>query len=144
MKNVIHIVDGQAVRSQVPNDWICCTVTGEYRPPEEFRHGEDEHQTRTNCTRTYEMRISEWAHYREVQKQLEPEIKRLQQELEIENADQNWGVPIGELITQLQEILAANPDARYCGPDIEVKKGGYRNLYDIDEGYYHPEDYYGI
>lgn len=142
MKTVIHIVDGQVVRSQVPNDWIKCTVTGEYRPPEEFQDEGIDYQTRTNCTRSYYMSREEMDQCRGLQKQLQPEIDRLQLELEIENADQNWGMPIGELITQLQGILAANPDARYCGPDIEVKKGGYKNLYDIDEGYYRSGDYY--
>lgn len=141
MKNVIHIVDGQAVRSQVPNDWIRCTVTGEYRPPEEFRHGEEDRQTRTNCSRTYEMHISEWAHYQEVQKQLQPEIKRMEKALLMEIQDNSDGIPIDQLIHELQEILAANPNARYVGPAIELKPG-YKNLYDIDEGYYQSGDYY--
>lgn len=141
MKNVIHIVDGQAVRSQVPNDWIKCTVTGEYRPPEEFRHGEEDRQTRTNCSRTYEMHISEWAHYREVQKQLEPEIKRMEKELLKEIQENSDGIMLEHLIFYLQDYLAANPDARYVGPPIELKPG-YKNLYDIDEGYYRPENYW--
>jgi len=59
MKTVLHIKDNTPVIEMVPDNWLQCSISFEYRPPEEFRNEGDQFQTRTNCTRTYKMRMAE-------------------------------------------------------------------------------------
>lgn len=51
---VAHLKDGQFSVDEVPDDWIQCSVSHEYRPREEFCDPNGV-QVRTNCERTYQM-----------------------------------------------------------------------------------------
>jgi len=51
MKTVIHVVNEKITQEEVPDDYILCSISGEYRPKDEFCT--DEKMTRTNCYRTY-------------------------------------------------------------------------------------------
>lgn len=136
MQTVVHIVNGEVVRAEVPTDWILCSVSGEYRPPEEYCKQGEQHQSRTNCTRTYLMPSKDSALLSESVKKLGPALKKMKAELHHEMQEKKAGMPIADYITMLQEIAASNPNARIvCVDDgyIDVPcvqlLDGYKNLY---------------
>ena len=53
MKTVIDIKTMTLI--QVPDQWIQCSVCGEYHSPAAYRKPDQEKQSRTNCTSCYEM-----------------------------------------------------------------------------------------
>lgn len=143
MKKVAHIVNGEAVISQVPDDWIECSVTGEYRPPEEFRKEGETHQTRTNCTRAYLMPVKEWEGYEKLRKDPEIVKKLYFMNLQIkEEALRNFmdtqaGTSVEDLIAMLMQIQKQNPNARFViGDNLDPidydRVSGSKNLYTLE------------
>jgi hypothetical protein len=140
MKTVVHIVDSQVVAQDVPDDWIECSVLGEYRPPEEFRKPGETTQTRTNCTRAYEMPLEEWEHHKKVKLSLQQEIKKKTNELWQEKQNSVAGVSIDAMIAMLSSLQETNPNARIvvrltgeselCGPEV-AQVHGYKNVWEI-------------
>jgi len=136
MQTVVHIVDGHVVRAEVPTDWILCSVSGEYRPPEEYCKQGEQHQSRTNCTRTYLMPLNEMKLLSDSVKQLGRALEKMKAEVRHEMQDKNAGMPIADYITMLQEIAASNPNARivyvdngcFDVPYVQLMDG-YNNLY---------------
>lgn len=139
---VAHIIDEKVVVSEVPDNWIKCSVLGEFRPPEEYRNEGEDYQSRTNCTRAYMMPTSEWVHHKEVAKKLKPELDRAIAKLGRELMEKTAGISVDSLIEMLLEIKAENPDARvavcYDGevdsPSIiklEIANHTFSNLYQI-------------
>ena len=112
MKTVIHVVDGKVVRQEVPDNWIQCSVLGEFRPPEEFRKEGEVYQSRTNCTRAYLMPQSEWKIHIAKLLELKPEIARMEQKLRDEMFEKTAGVSVDELIAKLESVKKQNPNAR--------------------------------
>lgn len=133
---VVHIVDGQVTRAEVPSDWILCSISGEYRPTEEFHNEGEDHQSRTNCTKTYLMTISEMELMRTQVKKLQPAVDKMTAAVRHEMQDKNAGIAIADYIVMLQKFAADNPNARIVDMwDGEVsyphltKVDGYNNLY---------------
>ena len=123
MKTVLHIKDGKPLIEEVPSDWIECSISGEYRPAEEFRKEGEDSQSRTNCTRTYEMP------YDEMQKEktrkedikLSYEYKELKQKFEEIQKKKRFtsdlksnAMTVEDLISILQEY---NPKALIVGTE---------------------------
>lgn len=136
MKTVVHIVEGQVVRAEVPKDWICCSVFGEYRPPEEFRNEGQDKQSRTNCTRAYLMPFDEMQLVSALTKKLQRSVDKMTLELYHEMQDKTAGIAIADYIALLQSFAASNPNARIvdmwedqvCYPHL-AQVDGYTNLY---------------
>ena len=133
---VVHIVEGQVTRAEVPSEWILCSISGEYRPPEEFRKEGEDHQSRTNCTKTYLMTISEMELMRTQVKKMQPAVDKMTAAVRHEMQDKNAGIAIADYIVMLQKFAADNPNARIVDMwDGEVsyphltKVDGYNNLY---------------
>lgn len=138
MKHVVHIVDGIVTRADVPDNWIQCSISGEYRPPEEFRREGEAHQSRTNCTRTYLMTMVDSAALAAQLKKLMPAVAKMQTEVQRELLDKTAGISVAECIAMLQEIAASNPNARivkiddgYMDPPCLEGVVGYNNLYSL-------------
>lgn len=136
MKTVVHIVEGQAVRAEVPSDWILCSVFGEYRPPEEFRNEGQAQQSRTNCTRAYELPFGDMQLVSALTNKLQRDVDKLQAAVYHEMQEKNAGVSVTEYIAMLQVFAASHPNARIVDLwDGEVsyphltKVDGYTNLY---------------
>lgn len=136
MKTVVHIVEGQVTRAEVPSEWILCSISGEYRPPEEFRNEGENHQSRTNCTKTYLMTISDTILMRALIKKLQPAVDEMTAKVRHEMQDKNAGIAVADYIAMLQKFAADNPNARIVDMwDDEVsyphltKVDGYNNLY---------------
>jgi hypothetical protein len=135
-KPVVHIVDGQVTRAEVPMDWILCSITGEYRPPMEFRNEGQVDQSRTNCTRAYWMSIEEMQLVKAQTKKLQPALTEMHFKVRHEMQEKTAGMSIAEYIAILQEFAIHNPDARIvdlweeevCYPSINQVEG-YKNLF---------------
>ena len=132
MKTVAHIVNEKVVRQQVPDDWIQCSVLGEFRPPEEFRQEGEINQSRTNCTRAYLMPLTEWEHHKDVAKKLNKQLDAEWQKIRDEQLEKNAGASIDELIAMLQDLKNTNPDARIV---IEVEDQWHYPFIDAVRGY---------
>jgi predicted phage-related endonuclease len=136
MTTVVHIVEGVVTRAEVPKDWILCSISGEYRPPEEFRNEGQVQQSRTNCTRTYLMSIGEMELLKAQVKRLQPAVAEMTAEVQHEMQEKTAGMSIAEYIAVLQEFAINNPDARIvdlwddevCYPSINQVEG-YKNLF---------------
>jgi hypothetical protein len=135
-QTIVHIVDGQVVRAEVPRDWIVCSISGEYRPPEEFREEGKDNQSRTNCTRTYLMTVSEMELLRAQIKKLQPAVHKMTADCYHEMQDKTAGIAVADYITMLRLFAADNPNARIVDAwDGEVsfphltKVDGFNNLY---------------
>jgi hypothetical protein len=136
MTTVVHIVEGVVTRAEVPKDWILCSISGEYRPPEEFRNEGQVQQSRTNCTRTYLMSIGEMELLKAQMKKLQPALQKMSAEVRHEMQEKTAGMSIAEYIAVLQEFAASNPNARIvdqwddevCYPSIK-QVDGYKNLF---------------
>lgn len=135
-KTVVHIIEGQVTRAEVPNDWMLCSVFGEYRPPEEFRNEGQTEQSRTNCTRAYTMPYGELMLTAALTKKMQPAVNKMTAALYHEKQDNGAGISVTDYIAMLQVFAATNPDARIvdmwdgevCYPHLE-KVDGYKNLY---------------
>lgn len=139
-KTVIHIVDKQVVRQEVPENWMPCSVTGEYLAPEEFRWDGESYQTRTNGLKAYNMPQAEWAEYAALCESLNDEIARQRKILQKEMFELKGGTSVDDLIAQLQSVKAANPNARIVtkgdygweGTGVSyTPEDGYKNIYSI-------------
>jgi len=136
MQTVIHIVDGEVIRAEVPSNWIQCSISGEFRPPEEYRKDGQQHQSRTNCTRTYLMPMVDSNLLSDSIKKLGPAVAKMQAIVRQEIMDNTAGMPIADYIAMLQEIAASNPNARivsnddgyFYTPNVELISP-YTNLY---------------
>lgn len=141
MKTVVHIIDEKVVVSEVPDEWIRCSVTGEFRPFEEFCGDGKDYQTRTNCTRAYMMPLSEWDYYKGVRKRLAPEIERIQDKLYHWCQEKSAGSSIDEMVAMLLELKDRNPNARIVFRDednamhepIVRISAGFSNVYEITQ-----------
>ncbi len=140
MKTVVHIVNEAVQVDSIPDDWIKCSVLGEFRPPEEFRGDGKDHQSRTNCTRAYLMPMKEWEYHKEVQKKLASEIARQSDILYTEQQEKTAGISIDELIATLQQFRQQHPSARIvvCDEDGDLstvstpqRVDGFKNVFYI-------------
>lgn len=146
MKTVIHIIDTTPIISELPDDWIECSVTGEYRPPEEYRSFGKDYQTRTNCTKSYEMTFDLNKEASDKTKEIKKsrEYKLLEKKLCNTQENKNQGIPVSVMIDSLMELLKDNPSARlvmtqegyYCYDKfadvyLPEKLNGYKDLYVI-------------
>jgi len=135
---VAHIVNGEVVRGEVPLDWIKCSVSGEYRPHQEFRNEDQHYQSRTNCTRTYMMSSAEMQALSKQTAAQQSKVRYLEQQMYREAQDDVAGVSVADLIAELQRLQAANPNARIVVSEdgdwtstIVDKVSGYNNLYTL-------------
>ena len=139
MKTVIHIVDEKVVRQEVPDDWIQCSVLGEYRPPEEFRSEGELHQSRTNCTRAFLMPLKEWDHHKAVAEKLKKHLTAEIEKLHHEQLETTVGVSVDDMIARLMDIKQKNPNARIVvacdgcidNPDVRPMDG-FRNVFVVE------------
>ena len=112
--NVVNIVDGISRIMAVPDSYIQCSVSGEFRPPEEFQR--DGVQVRTNCIRTYnmssdDMNVEQQA-FLNIQKTAD--YKKLVKVLCDQNDALANSILVSTMIAWLRELVSQNPNARIC------------------------------
>lgn len=111
----LHVVDGQPVIEEIPTNWILCSVSYEFRPPEEYMR--DGVQCRTNCLRTYMMPMEEMNALKEKTQEIvlssayRAKYRELREIIERQELRKS-SISIQDMIAKLQEIAQANPDAR--------------------------------
>ena len=112
----LHIVNGQPVIEEIPVNWIMCSVSGEFRPPEEFMR--DGVQCRTNCYRTFMMPFEEMNALKEQTREIflssayrfkYRELREIVEKQELLKSS----ISIQDMIAKLQEIAQAYPHARF-------------------------------
>jgi len=125
IKSVVNIIEDLddnllAVIQDVPESWRECSVTGEWRPKEEFM--KDGVLVRTNCEKSYNMSSDEMttrnSKTNEFKKsvQYKNAVKRLEFTCDLnENS-----ISVKDMIESLSELLANNPNAR-----LVVTQAGY-------------------
>lgn len=118
---VLHLVNKTPIIQEVPDSYILCSISGEYRAKEEYTSN-GVFQTRTNCTSTYLMPTKDMeALELEVQKiRLSKAYTELQRGLKKERELFHNSLSIDFLIQELQKIKDSNEDAR-----IVVTQDGY-------------------
>lgn len=127
---VVHIIDGNVVCSEVPENWIMCSISGEYRPPEEFRNEGEVHQSRTNCTRTYLMPSSKIEILRESVNKMKQRVCKMENDIRIAKINETAGIPILEYIETLKKFALENPSARIVADYDDL--GAPEDLFNID------------
>ena len=110
---VLHLINKIPVIQEVPNNYILCSISGEYRPKEEYTSNGTE-QTRTNCTSTYLMSTEESKVLKlETEKiKLSNSYQNLRRELHNEQLLFNNSVSIDFLIEELQKIREVDKTAQ--------------------------------
>lgn len=114
MKKVVNIIDGVPQIMEVPDNYVQCSISGEFRPPEEFMRGGE--IVRTNCTRTYEMPSDDMEVLRRkiFFVKHSPEYSKLVNGLRSEVASIEWSIPAQQMIDWLKTLVEHNPNARVC------------------------------
>ncbi|QHS09057.1 hypothetical protein [Sinimarinibacterium sp. NLF-5-8] len=117
MKKVINIIDGIPKIDTVPDDYIECSVSGEYRPPAEFQR--DGKMVRTNCLRTFNLPDQFFAaeKKRTAIVKASREYLRLARQLEDQTNQLSASMPVEDLIAALQALPAGS---RVC-----IEQDGY-------------------
>ena len=146
--NIKLIIDKRvALIEEVPNNWRQCSVTGEFRPHEEFCNSEGK-LSRTNCTFSYLLPSKEWdAIEKEVdtiKKSQEYKIlvKKIQDDTDRQEFIKNT-LTIREFILKLQEydqdkLVTISCDRAPVGFDFQDRKYlgvDFLSLNDIDAGH---------
>ena len=146
----IKLIDGKRMPliEEVPNDWRQCTVTGEYRPFEEFCDSDGKY-VRTNALEAYHMPFDEMKKVKfEVHYLINysSEYKNLYAELRKEKLREEFvknSLTIKQLILKLQEYdqdklvtITCNRDpAGFDFQEDEYLGVKFLSLNDIDVGY---------
>jgi hypothetical protein len=126
MKTVVNIIglmsDGSfdlILIQKVPDDWRECSVSGEWRPLEEFGLNDNGNATRTNCTRTYMMNTDDYKATKEAFEKLKSSGDYKAKEALIKkNANLMCNtMRIGDLIASLGKL---NPEDFVC-----ITQSGY-------------------
>lgn len=101
---VVNIINGVPSISSVPENYIRCSVSGEFRAVSEFETNGV--RSRTNCERTYKMPTEDMqklsAQTKKVQDSLE--YRKLERELTAQVTFYNGSIAVKDLIAQLQEL----------------------------------------
>jgi hypothetical protein len=124
MKKVIEIVDRKTLEiREVPDDYIHCSVSGEWHPPESFKEDFEPNQSRANCKWTYSslsfdsMRTMK----EETTKILASDnYRKLERSIRNERVAFDSSMPIQEMIEILQELQFIDPNAR-----VAITQDGY-------------------
>ena len=105
MKKVVNIVEGICKIDSVPDDWVRCSVSGEYRPKEEYFNS-DGFISRTNCERTYCMPLEEMQKLSRVTKEItqSPLFCDLSKSIEKEESLKNYSISVLEFIEKLNDL----------------------------------------
>lgn len=100
---VVNIIDGNPLIQEVPDDWIRCLVSGEFRPQDEFV---TDGRWRTNCKRTYELPTVDMHNLSAETKLVKnsEEFKKLQSFLQKEKAFEQNSISVKEMIKHLQSL----------------------------------------
>ena len=141
---IVNIINHELVISDVGDDWIRCSVSGEYRPKEEYY--EDGKMVRTNCIRTYKLSGREYDLEKEISTKLLKSNAANSKRIKINQdyTNHNEGIAVNDLIKILTDFAEKNPKARivatqegyYCDgqfADIHTPEPleTYPNLYSI-------------
>ena len=118
---VLHIINKTPVIQEVPDDYLLCSISGEFRPRIEFCNSEGVY-CRTNCTGTYMMTCNEMS-------TLETEISAIKKSHKYgelltllckEQVYYAGSISIDSIISDLLELKAKDPGAR-----IVITQAGY-------------------
>jgi len=106
MKTVIAIKTLSPIK--VPQEWIQCSVCGEYSSPTEYRKPDQENQSRTNCTSCYEM---QWNDMKALQQRTADIMKSWQyinvcNELKMGVTYKRSSISVEDMIYMLQKLPA--------------------------------------
>ena len=143
IKRIINLIDFDPIMMDVPSDWERCSVTGEFRPPEEFYNVGDNRKTRTNCTRSYMMSSEETRECKEKTRLVTASRKFANLTTALAhsiNYNEN-SVSIDEMLSALQELKLRHPSARL----IATQAGYYAegNLAEVYTNFSKPEETIG-
>lgn len=103
---VLHIVDGKITVSVIPSHWLQCSVSGEFRPPDEFVSAQG--HRRTNCTRTYNLPRDEYdlEKLRTQQTFASAEYRKIAAHRELMWSLKEYSVSVEDMIRCLQTLPA--------------------------------------
>lgn len=101
---VVNIIDGVPSIQNVPDNYLRCSVSGEFRPVEEFETNGV--RSRTNCERTFKMPYEEMQALTAQTKQQMQSIgfKKLLNKLTTQITFRDNSIAVKDLIAQLQEL----------------------------------------
>lgn len=143
MKTVIDICSFEHI--SVPENWIECSVCGEYHPPESYRKNDEEKQSRTNCVSCYNMPFQEMKDLEEfVAKRKKSELYRISvKQFQTKINYISNSISVEDMIAALQQLPT--------GARLVVTQEGYYaqgKLGDIftpqDEGIVGDQQYFSI
>lgn len=123
MKHVIGLTEsGLPEVIQVPDDFIECSVSGEWHPPSSFRDANENHQSRTNCEWTYRLSSTSMANLKAATEKAKNSVayRTLLNQLKKDREALESSIPIQQMIDDLLELQKEFPDARVC-----VTQDGY-------------------
>lgn len=122
MKTIINIKTCK--EESVPDDYIECSVCGEYHPPASYRKEGEAHQSRTNCASCYEASSETWKNLEDfVARQKDSDKYKLTvRVLKLKKTYLENSIPVEDMIAALQALpegsrLVMNHEGYYAaGP----------------------------
>ena len=106
MRTVIDIKTFEHI--QIPKNWIACSVCGEYHSPESYRKLDEIRQSRTNCTKCYNLPYEQFKELKLLtEKKKKSQLYRVygeQLKTKIEYAENS--ISVGDMIAALQQLPA--------------------------------------
>ena len=108
MKTVIDINSFEHIK--VPEQWIACSVCGEYHSPASYRKKGEESQSRTNCESCYNMPYQEMKELGDfVAKRKKSELYRTSaKQLQIKIDYASNSISVEDMISALQQLPAGS------------------------------------
>jgi hypothetical protein len=135
MMKIVNIIDGNPQIAEVPDDYIRCSISGEFRPRSEFCD-ENGIQTRTNCTSTYLAKHADnvvlSARTADIMHKMP--FKSLASQLSRARSLEAMSVPIADMIATLLDLQSKNPNTR-----LVMTQNGYYADGDLADIYTVPE-----
>ena len=132
---IVNIIDGIPQMMEVPDDYIRCSISGEFRPRSEFCD-ENGIQTRTNCTSTYLAKHADNVvlSARTADIMREKPFKSLVGQLSRARELEAMSVPIADMIAILLDLQSKNPNTRLVmTQDGYYSQGGFAYIHTVPE-----------
>jgi hypothetical protein len=121
MMKIVNIIDSTPLIMEVPGDYIRCSISGEFRPRDEFCNDAGV-QTRTNCTSTYLSKYTDNAvlSARTADIMCSMPFKSLVKQLQRSRELEANSIHIADMIATLLDLQSKNPQTR-----LVITQSGY-------------------